>query len=300
MGGQVSIEGLYFQYKRNSKPVLSNLNVQIPPNSIFGLVGKNGSGKTTLFGLILAMLKPQKGVIRITDRNGKELYPGAIGFLPERPYYHEEFRLLEYLQHLSRISPRTLSRHDLEKIIAGVALSEYCKTPLREFSKGMLQRVGIAQTLLEKPQILILDEPMAGLDPAGQSLMRDIVKSIHARGTTILISSHNLYEIERLSTHVGLLNNCRLEMLDLKTQKPEKQITVSLAKTEKDLQKIFAEIPRVKVSDPTISFFFTKDLYQKIMIILLENELIIEKLHTQGFDLESLTKDLWGRSSGLD
>src|SRR5690554_2895589 len=155
MGGQIIIENLSYSYSRN-KPVLQELSGAIPAGSIFGLVGKNGSGKTTLFGLILGMLHPEEGGIRVLDQDGHTLPPGAVGFLPERPYYHGEFRLLEYLKHLTSFSLQPCNMREIEKIIERVALEGYEKEYLRGFSKGMLQRVGIAQALLQRPCVLIL------------------------------------------------------------------------------------------------------------------------------------------------
>lgn len=293
MGGQIIIENLSYSYSRN-KPVLQELSGAIPAGSIFGLVGKNGSGKTTLFGLILGMLHPEEGGIRVLDQDGHTLPPGAVGFLPERPYYHGEFRLLEYLKHLTSFSLQPCNMREIEKIIERVALEGYEKEYLRGFSKGMLQRVGIAQALLQRPCVLILDEPMSGLDPFGQKLMREIIHKIHKEGTTILISSHNLYEIERNTTLVGVLHREKLRILDPKEAKTYRSVYIQVEGAHIDLKIMFADLSSVVICGHSITFPFSQELYGQIMLRICKANVVIRHLQIAGDDLESIALNYLG------
>ena len=285
MGGQIIIENLSYSY------VLQELSGAIPAGSIFGLVGKNGSGKTTLFGLILGMLHPKQGSIRILDQDGRDLPQGAVGFLPERPYYHGEFRLLEYLKHLVGFSPQACSQREIEEIIYFVALEGYEKIYLRDFSKGMLQRVGIAQALLQRPQVLILDEPMSGLDPFGQKLIREIIHKIHKEGTTILISSHNLYEIERNSSSVGVLRGGKLRILDPQESKSNRSVYIRVEGAHVDLKTICADFSSVEINGHNMNFPFSAELYGQIMLRMCKKNVVIRHLQINGDDLETLALD---------
>lgn len=124
MGGRVVIENVTYAYRRRQVAVLKELSVVIPAGTTFGLVGRNGSGKTMLFGLILGMLRPRRGRVIVQGQTGNPLSPGDVGFLPERPYYHDEFRLVEYLEFLSRVSPRPCSQQEVDQIIERVDLGD--------------------------------------------------------------------------------------------------------------------------------------------------------------------------------
>ncbi|MFW6022445.1 MAG: ABC transporter ATP-binding protein [Halanaerobiaceae bacterium] len=206
----INVDKISFGY--NSKFIYNNTSLEVNKGEIFGLVGKNGAGKTTLFHLVLGILKPDSGRIHI---NGREKRTGnIIGYLPERPYYHNNFKLGEYLKYLSRISGIKVVEKDIIDVLDRVQLTEEKDNYLKNFSKGMLQRTGIAQILLQEPKIIILDEPTSGLDPFGQKIIRDIILQINKKGTTILLSTHNLYEVNRICHRIAMINNQKINYLD--------------------------------------------------------------------------------------
>ena len=287
MNSFIKVKNLSFSYKNNK--VLNNLSFSVSKGSIFGLVGKNGAGKTTLMQILLGILKPQKGNIEISGYNYQQLPKGKIGYLSERPYYHLDFKLKEYLFYLGKISPYNIEEKQINNTIELVSLEDSKTELLGNFSKGMLQRVGLAQTFLHRPQLLILDEPLSGLDPVGQNKLREIILNINKRGTTMLITSHNLYEIERLSSEIGVLHNGKVKMLDKKVLNKNQKITLKFKCNRQDISYLFKNFSEVKVYKDKIIFPNNNDeLYYSVIKILLENKIKIEKLSTSNVSLEEI------------
>jgi len=186
---------------------LDRLTLSLPEGSVLGLLGPNGAGKTTFLRLVMGFLFPDEGEV---DRGG--LAPGQIGYLPERALYPSRLRVREYLELIGRLAGLhgQALRDKVRRLLAELSLEDAAGKRLGSCSRGMLQRVGLAQVLLGDPQLLLLDEPMLGLDPSGQKLMRDQIEILHKGGKTILLSSHNLGDVARVCTHVAMLNRGRL------------------------------------------------------------------------------------------
>lgn len=199
--------------------VLDSLDLQVNEGEIFGLIGPNGAGKTTTFKLLLGLLRPTSGTVTFY---GQPLQPAAravIGFLPEHPYFYDYLTVNETLDlyaHLYGV-PRGVRRGRVTEVIDQVQLGHKRGARLRTLSKGTLQRVGIAQAILNHPRLIILDEPMSGLDPAGRRHMRELILSLRQKGTTVIFSSHVLPDTEALCDRVGILTQGRLqEVVDLR------------------------------------------------------------------------------------
>jgi ABC-2 type transport system ATP-binding protein len=186
---------------------LDRLSLQVPAGSVLGLLGPNGAGKTTFLRLVMGFLFPEGGKI---DRGG--LAASKIGYLPERAFYPLRFTVVEYLAVMGRMAGLRGQplRRQVPRLIAGLGLEDSAEKRLGRCSRGMLQRVGLAQALLGDPPLLLFDEPMIGLDPAGQRFMRDQIVALNQAGKTILLSSHNLSDVARICTHVAMLNRGRL------------------------------------------------------------------------------------------
>jgi len=186
---------------------LDRLTLSLPEGSVLGLLGPNGAGKTTFLRLVMGFLFPEEGEI---DRGG--LAPRQIGYLPDRALYPSRLRVREYLELIGRLSALhgQALRENVHRLLADLGLEDAAGTRLGSCSRGMLQRVGLAQALLGEPRLLLLDEPMLGLDPSGQKLMREQIETLHKSGKTILLSSHNLGDVARVCTHVAMLTRGRL------------------------------------------------------------------------------------------
>ncbi len=190
--------------KRFSATVaLDRLSLEIPNGTIFGLLGPNGAGKTTLLRLIMGLVFPDSGEV---DRGG--LSPSQIGYLPEHAFFPPRFTVRDYLVTLGRLADLqgTLLRQKVDQLLQQVGLDDVASRRLGACSRGMLQRLGLAQALIGDPPLLLLDEPALGLDPAGQRFMRHQIGALHQAGKTVLLSSHHLDEVTRTCTHVAVLS----------------------------------------------------------------------------------------------
>ncbi|AFZ58017.1 ABC transporter ATP-binding protein [Anabaena cylindrica FACHB-243] len=200
----------------NQKVVsLKSCSLQVYPGQTFGLLGPNGAGKTTLLKLLLGIIRPSsgRGLLLgkpIGDRSVKQ----KIGYLPENPYLYDYLTGWEFLQLAAGLFqiPRQLQRQRIPQLLELVGLSQVDarKKLMRRYSKGMLQRVGMAQALINDPDLVFLDEPMSGLDPLGRYQMREIILSLKAAGKTIFFNSHVLSEVEQICDRVAILNQGEL------------------------------------------------------------------------------------------
>ena len=188
---------------------LVNVTLDIPAGEVVGVLGPNGSGKTTLFRLIAGLLYPDSGAIRPQGAR----WP-AIGYKQERLLFPNHMRLADYMRLAARVAnvPSPHIEAQVAQRLAQVRLAEMAQKRIKTCSKGMRQRLAVAQMLLGQPDLLILDEPTNGLDPTGQQEMRQIIGQLHQAGKTVLISSHQLAEITQVCTMLVILNNGRIHV----------------------------------------------------------------------------------------
>ena len=205
------VENLKKTYKRNRSKVhaLKGISFKIEPGTVTGFLGANGAGKTTTIKCLLELAFADDGKVFYFEKEGLSNEAKArIGFLPERPYFYEYLTGREFLRFYGEISTK-LSRKDLglriEELLKRVGLDLAADRQLRSYSKGMLQRVGIAQALIHEPEFVILDEPMTGLDPDGRFEVREIIRETAARGTAVFFSSHLLPDAEQSCDHLVIL-----------------------------------------------------------------------------------------------
>ncbi|MCB4756942.1 MAG: ABC transporter ATP-binding protein [Elusimicrobia bacterium] len=193
-----------------------DLNLTVNKGEVFGLLGLNGSGKTTTIKLILGLLFPTKGTVTVLGH--RVPHPQAqkqIGYLPEVPYFYRNLSPREVLHlygSLSKLESKALSQR-IDEVLRLVQMEHVKNKPMREFSKGMLQRIGLSQAILHNPDLLILDEPVTGLDPLGIRQTRQLIQDLNNQGKTIFFSSHSISELERLAQRVGILFEGRLVRL---------------------------------------------------------------------------------------
>jgi ABC-2 type transport system ATP-binding protein len=196
-----------------SVTALEGLSLRVEEGSVFGFVGPNGAGKSTTIKILVGLIAPSRGSASIFGRPIAD--PGSrqvVGYLPENPAFHDFLRPLEVLELLGKLSG--LSGRDLrrraEEVLELVGLSQARDLTVRKFSKGMVQRLGLAQAVLHDPPLLILDEPMSGLDPIGRKDVRDLLVELRRRGKTLFFSTHILNDVETTCDRVGMLLKGRL------------------------------------------------------------------------------------------
>jgi ABC-2 type transport system ATP-binding protein len=210
----IEIQGLSKTYKigfwrKVEKLALHPLHLQVEAGEIFGYLGPNGAGKTTTLKLLMGIIFPTAGAARILGRDWRDpAVKAQIGFLPEQPYFYDHLsapELLEYFAQLSGVPARERAAR-ARQMLDRVGLRDVGRLQLRKFSKGMLQRVGIAQAILHDPPVVFLDEPMSGLDPIGRREVRDLILELKNEGKTVFFSTHILSDAEALCDRVAVLN----------------------------------------------------------------------------------------------
>jgi ABC-2 type transport system ATP-binding protein len=200
-------------WRKRPKLALRPLRLTIEEGEVFGFLGPNGAGKTTTLKLLMGLVFPTAGTARILGMDMDDPRMKAqIGFLPEQPYFYDHLsakELLTYYAQLSGVPAKGRSAR-VEQMLSRVGLSDSAGMQLRKFSKGMLQRVGLAQAILHDPKLVFLDEPMSGLDPMGRREVRDLIQQLRHEGKTVFFSTHILSDAEALCDRVGVIHQGEL------------------------------------------------------------------------------------------
>ncbi len=193
--------------------VLNGVTLSVPEKSVFGFLGANGAGKTTLIHLISGLRKPTLGSVRVFGFDASSIQAKSrIGYLPERPYFYSYLTgegLLRYFGALAGLTSAQI-RARIPTVLSAVGMTESRKIELSRYSKGMLQRIGIAQALIHDPELLVLDEPMSGLDPLGRKEIRELILKLSSEGRTIFFSSHVIPDVEAICDQVALIQKGEL------------------------------------------------------------------------------------------
>jgi ABC-2 type transport system ATP-binding protein len=195
------------------KTSLEDLTMQVEEREVFGFLGPNGAGKSTTIKLLMGIIFPTAGSARILGKPVSDVAMHRdIGYLPEQPYFYDYLTAAELLDYFARFHSFTATerKERVQKMLKKVGLQTAGKIQLRKYSKGMLQRVGLAQAILHDPKLVILDEPMSGLDPVGRREVRDIILELKNDGKTILFSTHILSDAETLCDRVGVIAGGKL------------------------------------------------------------------------------------------
>src|SRR6201998_4334408 len=223
---------------------LEGLNMQVEEGEVFGCIGPNGAGKSTTIKLLMRLIFPTAGSARILGKPVSDIEMHRdIGYLPEQPYFYDYLTAAEVLDYFARFHDLTAAdrRERVTRMLKKVGLETARKIQLRKYSKGMLQRVGLAQAILHDPKVVILDEPMSGLDPLGRREVRDIILELKKEGRTVLFSTHILSDAEMLCDRVGVIAGGKLRGVGA----PDEIVGIQAHGME-----ILFELPGVKASSP--------------------------------------------------
>ncbi|HEY9733919.1 MAG TPA: ABC transporter ATP-binding protein [Drouetiella sp.] len=214
----IVVNTLIKSYSGARKRALNGISFEVSEGECFGLIGPNGAGKTTLMSCLLALVKPDAGTITIGGINPDDLsVREVIGFMPERPSFEGWLTPREFLKmhHMLAHQPLETAEEDIEKVLNRVGLEEHCwNRVIRTFSRGMLQRLGLAQALIGKPKILFLDEPGSGMDPPGNVLLRQLFGQFKEEKITVVLNSHHLDEMERVCDRVAFIRAGKIEAIE--------------------------------------------------------------------------------------
>ncbi|NIP38415.1 MAG: ATP-binding cassette domain-containing protein [Candidatus Dadabacteria bacterium] len=192
-------------FLRKQISVLKDISFSVEPGEVYGIAGPNGAGKTTAFKCVLGFINPTSGNIKVFGKSPDHYETRkSIGYLPENPYFYEYlsgYELMKYMGEIHGLGGKELNNR-ISYLLEKVNLTSASNRQLRKYSKGMLQRIGIAQSLINDPEFIILDEPMSGLDPLGRREVRDIILELKKNGKTVILSSHILSDLEALCDKV--------------------------------------------------------------------------------------------------
>lgn len=212
----IELEHVSKVYRRvfGTKPVaaLTDVSLTVAPGEVFGYLGANGAGKTTTVKILLRLARPSRGTARLMGRRPGGRIRHRIGYLPEAPYFPDFLTPVELLNFYARLFsiPAPHRAHRISEVLERVGIAHRSHSVLRTFSKGMVQRVGLAQALLNDPDILFLDEPTSGLDPIARRDIRDLILDLKAQGKTVFLNSHLLSEVEMVCDRVAILRRGEL------------------------------------------------------------------------------------------
>jgi ABC-2 type transport system ATP-binding protein len=202
------------EFRQATKVALNGLDLEVRAGEIFGFLGPNGAGKTTTMNVLLGFVPPSSGTASLFGIDVRQpIARQRIGYLPEMTYYYKFLTAEELLRFYAKIFGLTRAETDkrIDQLLKLVELEHAAKRPIKSYSKGMQQRVGLAQSLINNPDLLILDEPTSGLDPLGRMKVREIIQRLKDEGKTVFFSSHELGEVETICDRVAIVHEGELK-----------------------------------------------------------------------------------------
>jgi ABC-2 type transport system ATP-binding protein len=194
--------------RRQRVTALRNISFEVRPGEVYGLLGPNGSGKSTTLKILLGLVTPNQGRAMIFGQDSRDYHSRRdVGFLPENPYFYKFLTAAETLRFYGKVCGMggTILNKRIDELIHLVGLEDARDRRIGGFSKGMLQRIGLAQALIQDPRLVVLDEPTAGVDPAGSHQIRDLILDLKKRGKTVLLTSHLLEQVQEICDRVGIM-----------------------------------------------------------------------------------------------
>ncbi len=264
----ISVKGLKVTFKtgmfKKEIKALNGLDINVEKGDIFGLIGPNGAGKSTAMYCLLGLIKPDSGSITVFDREpepGSKLYE-KIAYLPEEPHYHLYLTVEEAVRYYGSLYYEDIPDSKIDEVIRKVKLAEFRDLRISKCSKGMKQKVGIAVCLLKDVELLFLDEPTRGLDPMAVKEFRDILLGMNRKGTTIVINSHMLSEIEMICNRVAIMDRGKIVAHDklenlVKSDKESYYVELEVSEgipgymnvTEKTEDRVKGEVPADRIKE---------------------------------------------------
>lgn len=203
-------------FSKEKKTALHDLSFSVESGEVVGIVGPNGAGKSTAIKILMGLIRPDSGEVNIMGYHANSIDARRqVGYLPETPSLYLHLTLLDHLRFCAKLEGygRQKTKERIDEVISIVKLDKVAKTRIGKFSKGMRQRAALAYAIFSEPQILILDEPMSGLDPIGRHLVIELMRKLNENGVTILFCSHILNDVERICTRIGIMHQGKLRLV---------------------------------------------------------------------------------------
>jgi ABC-2 type transport system ATP-binding protein len=240
-------------FYRRAAPALQEVSFAVTRGEVFGIIGPNGAGKSTTLKILMGFIRADQGTMSICGRPPAEAAARQrVGYLPENPCLYENLTITDHLRFAARTTGFAGDVAErIAEILALVDLAQVARLPIRRFSKGMTQRAALAYALFHAPEVLILDEPMSGLDPVGRQLVVDIIRDYNARGNTILFCSHILTDVERICDRIAIMNRGQLRAMTTPAELQGLAIPAGLPKATSPLEAFFLQTVNAQGSGST-------------------------------------------------
>lgn len=291
------------QKKIGSKVIIDEVSFYVPKGKIVGLLGPNGAGKTTLIRMIVGLMRLSQGEITIANHSLKKTYRQAIaevGAIVENPEFYNYMSGMDNLMQYARMSKKKITPEEILAIIKQVHLEDHIGKKVKTYSLGMRQRLGVAQALIHQPSLLVLDEPMNGLDPMGMKEFREMIRDLKNQGLSVILSSHQLSDIELVADELVIVQNGKVthqvSMNELKNQ--QLTMIIESQKTEEVIRFLRQEGIAVEQHSKQIWVTLEQDIRVSLLKDLVENDLAISAYYPKVASLEEVFLD-WTKEGGL-
>lgn len=283
--------------------VVDRLNFHVKENEVFGMLGPNGAGKTTTILMLLGLTEPASGTVRVCGFNPTReplKIKRIVGYLPEEMGFYDNLTArenLRFIADLNNIKPAETERR-IDEVLETVGLTDERDMATGKYSRGMRQRLGIADVLIKQPKLVILDEPTSGLDPSGINHLLDIIAALPKMGTSVLLSSHQLYQVQRVCQRVGILSEGKM-VIEGSIDKLGREalaegrllIEVEIAEPKPELTDILQKIKgveKVKADGTKFSISTSSDLRSQISKAIIDNGALLVHMKVHEFSLDDI------------
>jgi ABC-2 type transport system ATP-binding protein len=303
MSDKMAIETIDLTKQYGDATAVDRLNFHVGENEVFGLLGPNGAGKTTTILMLLGLTEPTSGTVRVCDFNPTRdpiHVKRIVGYLPEEVGFYDSLtprQNLRFIADINKIDPKETERR-IDEVLELVGLKEQRDTLTSKFSRGMRQRLGIADVLIKQPKLVILDEPTSGLDPKGINDLLDVIAGLPSRGTTVLLSSHQLYQVQKVCNRVGILSKGKMVIEGSIAELGREAlaggrflIEVEIAEPKTGLDDILRKIPgisKVDVEGNVFKITTDSDLRSQISKVIIDNGALLVEMKVQQFSLDDI------------
>lgn len=303
MSKELAIETKDLTKRYDGVTVVDRLNLQVKENEVFGLLGPNGAGKTTTILMLLGLTEPVSGTARVCGFNPTReplQVKRLVGYLPEKLGFYENLTARENLRFIAELNSMRYSEVDsrIDETLEAMGLSKEADLAVGKFSRGMKQRLGIADVLIKKPKVIFLDEPTAGLDPQGINQLLDLIAGLPKLGTTVVLSSHQLHQVQRVCHSVGILSKGKVViegsidklgrealaggryLIEVETAQPSPQLV--------DIIKGIKGVTKVEAKDNLLQISTDSDLRAEIAKVVVQNNVPLIEIKVQQFSLDDI------------
>lgn len=204
----IEVTNITKQY--GTKLAVNNVDLRVKKGELYGFLGRNGAGKSTFINMLTGIIHPTTGTVRLLGSPEQNEILDAIGVLPDYTAFYDSMTAMQHVRYFARLQGKKLSKNDCLQLLDAVGLRQHAHQKVGRFSFGMKKKLGIAQAIAPKPQLLILDEPTSGLDPESSIMIQQLLVQLHEQGTTVFMTSHNLAEIEKICTKIAIMKDGRI------------------------------------------------------------------------------------------